>query len=282
MKHGIKLWLFTLGVMAAASGAQRIVVHGHRGAAAVRPENTLASFQEAIRSGADYIELDVAITRDDVLVVAHDPVVNVKICQGPAGKRPIRELSLREVREYDCGSLPNPVFPRQTAVPGARIPTLDEVLDLARTSQIRFNIEIKSSEKWPQYTPPPDEFARMVVAAVRKHKLEKRVLVQSFDFRVVKALTAGAPDLAVAALYSGTDRGFVEIARETGVRVVTPNFGLITAEKVKAAHEAGLQVIPWTPDRASDWDRLIDAGVDGLITNEPGLLVEHLKARGLR
>jgi glycerophosphoryl diester phosphodiesterase len=282
MQPSVRVLLLSLSLLAAAHGAQRFVVHGHRGAPALRPENTIASFQEAIRAGADYIELDVNITRDNVLVIVHDPVVNQTICRGPSGRRPIRELTLKEVKEYDCGGLPNPAFPRQTLVPGERIPTLDEVLDLARSSGIRFNIEIKSSEKRPEYTPPPDEYARMVVAAVRKHKLEKRVLVQSFDFRVVKALTSGAPDLDVAALYSGPERSFVDIARETGARVITPVFSQITPEKVKEAHQAGLRVIPWTPDRPADWDRLIDAGVDGIITNEPGLLVKHLKARGMR
>ncbi len=246
------------------------------------PENTIAAFEEGIRAGADYIELDVLATRDNVLVVTHDPVINLKICKGPGGSRPIREMTLEEVRQFDCGSLPHPDFPRQKAVPGARIPTLDEVLALAKSSNIKFNIEIKSTLQWKNYTPPPEEFSRMVIAAVRKHKLEDRVLLQSFDFRVVKAARAAAPDLTVAALYTGGDRSLVDIARETGVGMVNPNFRLVTPAKIAEAHRAGIQVMAWTPDTPADWDRLIEAGVDGIITNDPAGLIAHLKKRGLR
>lgn len=279
----MRLLLLGLIILAAMEGAQPFVVHGHRGAAAVRPENTLPSFQEAIRAGADFIEFDIQVTRDNVPVISHDPVINLEICRGPGGKHPIHELTLEEVKQYDCGSLTLKAFPRQVAVPGTRIPTLDEVLDLAKSSAIRFNIEIKSSASWPaNYTLPPGELARMVVEAVRRRKLENRVLVQSFDFRVVKAVRAIAPELTVAALYGPGDRRFADIARETGAQIVTPAFKLVTPEKVKEAHAAGVQVIPWTVDTPEDWDRLIAMAVDGIITNDPGGLVAHLKAKGMR
>jgi glycerophosphoryl diester phosphodiesterase len=280
----MKALLLTLLFAAAGAGAPPIVVHAHRGAMAVRPENTIPAFREAIRAGADYIELDVLVTRDGVPVITHDPVVNPAICRGPWEKRAIREMTLEEVRRYDCGALTLPAFPRQVAVPGTPIPTLDEVLELSRSSAIRFNIEIKSSEKWqPVWTPPPAELARLVVAAVRKHGLEKRVLVQSFDFRVVKAVKEIAPELALAALWgSGGERSFVDIARETGVRMVNPNFRLVTLEKVQEAHAAGIQVVPWTVDKPEDWDAVLAAGVDGIITNDPAGLIAHLKAKGRR
>ncbi len=274
--------LLCLLLTAGATSAPRFVVHGHRGAMALRPENTIPSFEEAIRGGADYIEVDVAVTRDNVLVISHDPVVNMEICSGPGGKTPVHELTLQQFRQYDCGGVKAKMFPRQTPLPGTRMPTLDEVLELAKSSDVKVNIEVKSSPKWVNYTPPPDEFSRMVVDAVRKHKLEKRVLVQSFDFRIVKAVRAIAPELEVAALYGPGDRTFVDVARETGVKIVTPMYTLVTAEKLKAAHDAGIKVIPWTVDKQEDWDRLIDLGVDGIITNDPGALVAHLKARGLR
>jgi len=267
---------------AVGGAAQRFTVHGHRGAAALRPENTIPSYQEAIRAGADYIEMDVAVTGDNVLVISHDPVINLDICTGAGGKRPIHELTLEQVRQYDCGSLTLKKFPRQVAVPGTRIPTLDEVLDLSKSSAIKFNIEIKSDPKWNNYTLPPDELSKRVVDAVRKHQLEKRVLIQSFDFRVVKAVRAIAPDLDVAALYGPGERSFVDIAQETGAKIITPLQSLVTAEKLRAAHEAGIQVIPWTVDKKEDWDRLIDLGVDGIISNDPGALIAHLRARGIR
>jgi glycerophosphoryl diester phosphodiesterase len=266
-----------------ASGAPKIQVHGHRGAASVRPENTMPSFEEAIRAGADYIELDVYATSDNHLVVIHDPAVNMAICQGGGGKRPIRSMTLAEVRQYDCGSLQQRAFPRVELAPGTRIPTLDEVFDLGKKHRnIRFNVEIKSSEKWKDYTPEPAEFCGMVAAAIRKHGLAKRVLVQSFDFRIVRAMKQAGPEFELAALYGPGERDFVDIAKETGVKMVNPNFKLVTEEKLKAAHAAGLRIIPWTIDTPDEWDRLLALGVDGLITNDPGALVSHLKAKGLR
>jgi glycerophosphoryl diester phosphodiesterase len=250
---------------------------------ALRPENTIPSFQEAIRAGADFIELDVYATRDDVLVVAHDPAINTEICTGAGGKRPIREMTLAEVRQYDCGLANTKSFPRQVALPGTRIPTLDEVLDLGKTSsKIKFNVEIKSSEKMKEMVLPPAEISRRVVDAIRRHKLESRAMIQSFDFRVVKATRKIAPTFTVAALYGPGERDFVDIARENDVKLVTPNFRLVTSEKVKAAHQAGVRIIPWTVDAPEDWDRMIGAGVDGIITNDPEGLVKHLQQKGLR
>src|ERR1044072_4151915 len=98
--------------LAASVWAQAIQVHGHRGARAVRPENTLPAFEYAIAHGVDYLELDLAVTRDDVLVVSHDPHLGT-VCTGPAGPDTIRQLTLNQVRRWDCGGKPNPRYPRQ-------------------------------------------------------------------------------------------------------------------------------------------------------------------------
>src|SRR6266481_3332588 len=112
------------------SPAPRILVHGHRGARAMYPENTIPAFNYAIDAGVDFLEMDVAVTKDNVLVVSHDPHMNPEICTGPHPGVAIHELTLRELREYDCGVLKNPHFPKQQPVPGTRVPTLDDVLNL--------------------------------------------------------------------------------------------------------------------------------------------------------
>src|SRR5262249_38056476 len=122
----------------------RILVHGHRGARAMRPENTMPAFEYAIEIGADVLEMDVAVTRDNILVISHDPHINPEICKGPSPGIAIHDLPLAKLREYDCGALKNPNFPKQMPVPGTRIPTLDEVLSLAARSNVQFNIETKS------------------------------------------------------------------------------------------------------------------------------------------
>ncbi|MBI4876643.1 MAG: glycerophosphodiester phosphodiesterase [Acidobacteria bacterium] len=265
-----------------AEAAPRIQVQGHRGARAVRPENTLAAFEYAIEAGADVLELDLAVTRDNVLVVAHDPVMNADLCSGPEGTRVIREMTLAELRRWDCGSKRAPGFPRQRPVPGARVPTFDEVLALAGRGGFSYNIEAKISPDTPQYTPPPGEFARLVAEAVRRHKLERRVSFQSFDFRILKAMKKIAPELPLAALWSSDPRDFAAVAREAGAQIAAPQYNLVTPEKVRAAHQAGLTVTPWTANEPAVWDLLIAAGADAIITDDPAALIAHLKARGLR
>jgi len=257
-------------------------VHGHRGARAVLPENTLPAFEYAIGCGVDAIELDVAVTRDDVVVVSHDPTLNRAICRAPDGPRVIRACTLEEVRRWDCGTLRNPRFRRQMPVPGARIPTLDEVLALSTRGQFLFNIEIKCSPEHPAWSPAPPHFAELVCAAIRRHTLENRVMVQSFDFRVLDAMRKLAPAIRLGALYVGRPKSFAAIAQQAGAEIVAPYHALVTPRQTLLAHAAGLQVLAWTANRPRDWKRLVAAQVDGIITDNPASLLQHLRDHGLR
>jgi glycerophosphoryl diester phosphodiesterase len=265
--------------LAASVWAQAIQVHGHRGARAMRPENTLPAFEYAIAQGVDALELDMAVTRDNVVVVSHDPRLSAPVCTGPRDHAVIHELTLAEVKQWDCGAKQNPLFPKQQPVPGTRMPTLDEVFDLAPRGKFLFNIETKSFPDHPELTPPPEEFARLVLAVVRKHHLESRVVLQSFDFRTLHAMKKLAPEIRRAALWEGRPRSFVEIGKEAEAQIVSPQFRLVTPEQVKAAHAASFEVLPWTPNAPADWKRLVDAGVDGIITDDPAALIAFLSPR---
>ncbi len=274
---------FVLGAGAASAmgAAPRILVHGHRGARAMRPENTLPAFEYAISIGVDALELDMAVTKDNVIVVSHDPYLQPPVCSGPRPKAAIHELTFAELRQWDCGKIRNPQFPEQTPVPGTRMPSLDEVFDLSRRGRFWFNIETKSFPDHPELTPPPGEFARMVLERVRAHRLEQRVLLQSFDFRTLHAMKELAPEIKRVALWEGDDRDFVSIARDAEASAVSPHYPLVTPGKVRAAHAAGIEVIPWTANLPADWDRLIGAEVDAIISDDPAGLLAYLKRRGL-
>jgi glycerophosphoryl diester phosphodiesterase len=275
----VAIWL----TMAIANSAPKIQVHGHRGARAARPENTLPAFEYAIGVGVDVLELDMAVTKDNVLVVSHDLEMNRKICQGPAGPTAIREMTLAQVKEWDCGTLKNPEFPNQQPVPGTKKPTLDEVFALAPKGTFEFNIETKIDAKRPALAPEPAEFAKLVVDSIRKHKLEKRVMVQSFDFRTLAEVKKIAPEIRLSALYAGLPKSFVAISKEaSGAPIVSPHYLLVTKYKVKAAHAAKLQVVPWTANTPKTWDSLIGQEVDAIITDDPAALIEYLKKKGLR
>lgn len=224
-----------------------VAVHGHRGARAVLPGNTLPGFLHAIEAGCDAIELDVLATRDDVLVVCHDPVLK---------RRVIREQTLEELR----------------------IPTLREVLELAPRGKFQFDIEVKSFPRRPRYTPPPERLAELLLEEIERFRLASRVMVLSFDFRVLRAMRHLAPATRLAALYQFGARDFVSIAHDAGAETVAPYHRLVTARKVAAAHRAGIQVVPWTANRPRDWKRLVRAGVDGIITDNPAALIEYLRS----
>jgi glycerophosphoryl diester phosphodiesterase len=208
------------------------------------------------------------VTRDEVEVVTHEPKMN----------RPIREMTLAEEELRDCGARGNPRFPEQMPAPGARIPTLDQVLELADRGRFLFNIEIKSFPERPRLTPPPERFAELVYQAIGRHKLQKRVIVQSFDFRTLHAMRNIAPEIRLGALYVGRPKSFTAIARQAGADIVAPYHRLISARRVRAAHAAGLEVITWTANHPRQWKRLIAAQVDAIITDDPGALIAYLRA----
>jgi len=278
----MKTLALLLMTTATALTAGQILVHGHRGARAVRPENTLPAFEYAIGVGVDVLELDLAVTKDDQVVVSHDPVINPQICSGPGQPRPIRTLTLAELRQWDCGGKQNPAYPKQTPVPGARIPTLDEVLALAPRGKFDFNIETKIFADRPEYTPTPEKFAQLVLDIVRKHKLESRVILQSFDFRTLHAMKALAPAIRLSALYEKGPDSFVDIGRRAGAGIVSPQVMVVTPAKVKDAHAAGLQVVAWTANTRAEWDSLIAAEVDAIISDDPAALIQYLKEKKLR
>jgi glycerophosphoryl diester phosphodiesterase len=270
------LFFCTLTALMASDSPQRILVHGHRGARAMRPENTLPAFEYAIAAGVDFLELDMAVTKDNILVVSHDPILQGPVCKGPKPMAVIHELTLAQVREYECG-VGNPNFPKQLAIPGTHVPTLSQVFDLGANNKVQFNIETKIFLDHPEYTPSPEEFCKLVLAEVRKHHLESRVILQSFDFRTLHAMKKLDPSVPRVALYTGAPKDFVAIAKEADAGIVSPEYHLVTPEQVKAAHAAGIQVVPWTSNKPEEWDQLIAAGVDAIISDDPAALIAHLK-----
>lgn len=275
--------------MPLATAAPRIQVHGHRGARALRPENSLPAFRYAMAQGVDVLELDLAVTKDDVLVVSHDPHMNPAFCQGPTGAETlIRRMTLAELRQWDCGAKANPAFPRQQAVPGTRVPTLQEVFDLVKEakSRVEFNIETKITPAHPERTPSPEKFAELVRDAVRANGMTSRVILQSFDFRTLHAMKKLEPAMRLSALYPDSPkdphRTPVDLARESGATIVSPHYSTVVAEEVADAHKAGLQIVPWTANDPAAWDKLIAAKVDAIISDDPATLIAYLKAKGLR
>jgi glycerophosphoryl diester phosphodiesterase len=284
--------------------SHEILVHGHRGARAWRPENTIPAFQFAIEHGADVLELDLAVTKDNVLVVSHNPTLwlnpehpGERVCKGPelAPGTPIHAMTLAQVRQYDCGSVALSTFPTQVAVPGTKVATFDEVLDLAKGSpandRIQFNVETKSFPNHPEVTPSPADFVALIVAAIKKHNVDPaRIILQSFDWRTLAEMRKQYPAIRLSALvgrpqydalmgHTDPTKDFTAIAKETGAEIISPDWMMVTPEQVAAAHKAGAQVAPWTPNTPEQWQKMADAHVDAIISDDPVGLLAWLRAQ---
>jgi glycerophosphoryl diester phosphodiesterase len=270
-------------------------LQGHRGARGLFPENTLEGFVAARLLGLDSFEIDIAITRDGVPVLHHDPALNPDIARWPdgswlAGRGPlIRSLSLTELAAFDVGRLrPGSAYAQtyasQAAHDGARIPTLEAVLAMDRAT--RFNIELKLLPQHPEWTVPAEEMVERVLEVVDRADAVDRITIQSFDWRAPRYVRRSRPDIrtgwltepktvAAAALWredpaatTAMDDVPAAIAAEGG-GTWTPFHADLTPSLLDRAHHLGLRVIPWTVNDPADMRRLVEWGVDGLITDWP-------------
>jgi glycerophosphoryl diester phosphodiesterase len=262
-------------------------VQGHRGARWSRPENTLSAFQFALDAGVDTLEMDLNVTRDNVLVVTHDPYLNPATCLDSRGRRirsnvMIRRLTLAELKTYDCGSLVNPLFKEQVPQPGERIPTFEEFLTWLqnhpnpRAKIVRLNVETKSEKNHPEFTPEPRVFSKMVLDMAKKFKVMDRMTLQSFDFRTLIAAREIDASTVTSALVEFRPReGLTAMASRLNVNIVSPNHEWLTEAEVASLHKAGVQVLPWTVNALQDWQRMLKLGVDGIISDNPKALLTY-------
>jgi glycerophosphoryl diester phosphodiesterase len=320
MRRIVICTIFFAAVLLVMTGtAQALDLQGHRGARGLLPENTLPAFARALSIGVTTLELDTAVTRDGVVVVSHDATLNPDITRGSDGQWLIRSdlaihaLTYAELQQYDVGRIRTLTtyaqrFSAQQAVDGARIPRLADVFALAHragNSTVRFNIETKISPEQPQHTLPPAEFARALIALVRAEKLESRVTIQSFDWRTLQVVQQEAPQIATvyltaqqswldnirardtaspwaAGFHVSRHAGSVpQMIKAAGGAVWSPYFGDVTRETVREAQQAGLKVVVWTVNEPRDITRMIDFGVDGIISDYPDRLRRIAAERGL-
>jgi glycerophosphoryl diester phosphodiesterase len=301
-----------------AAPAMAFDLQGHRGARGLAPENTLAAFAKALSIGVTTLETDLAVTRDGIVVLAHDPDLNPALVRdggawlaqrGP----PIRSLTLAELQRYDVGRVdPESSYGRQwtqqVASDGERMPTLAELFELAGkvAKPVRFNLETKITPRSGDATLDAEAFAKVVVAAVRQAGMTSRTTLQSFDWRTLVAATRIDPSLVTACLtaeggsfdtvkpdatgrspwHAGIAPGdhggsLPKMARAAGCRVWSPNHASVTRERVDEARALGLRVLPWTVNEPGDMARLIDWGVDGLITDYPDRARRVMADKGL-
>jgi len=237
-----------------------VTVCAHRGSSGTHPENTLAAFREAWRLGVDMIELDVAMTRDGALVILHDETVD----RTTDGTGKVHELSAATVRGLDAGSSKAPSFA------GERIPTLAEVLD-ETPAACRLNIHVKP------HAPSVSALVDAVAGELASRDLFATAFVTA-DASEVKLFRTRQPRLTTCNLTAqhGDGSDYIALSCELGCTICQPNNTLVTEAFCSQAHDAGLEVNPFYADDEAEMRRLIDCGVDGILTNYPARLLRLL------
>ncbi|WP_407119936.1 glycerophosphodiester phosphodiesterase [Bradyrhizobium sp. STM 3561] len=309
------LWI----LIAPAMGADvAFDLEAHRGGRALLPENTLPAFANALSMGVDTLELDVGVTADGEIVISHERGLNPDLARSSDGAyitppgTPFVRLRLDEVRTYDVGQIrPDSAyakqFPDQRAVPGTRIPTLRELFLVVRKSgntQVRFNIETKIDPNHPDEAPDPAAFVAKLLGVIETEGFSDRVMVQSFDWRTLQLVQRQAPTIPTVylTLQRGTGqtvaldkatnwtagfnpadhgRSLPRTIKAAGGAIWSPYFGDVTAALVSEAHALGLRVVVWTVNKRDDMARMIELGVDGIISDRPDLLRQVAGERGI-
>ena len=293
-------------------------IEAHRGGRALFPENTLPSFANALSMGVNTLELDIGVTSDGTIVVSHERGLNPDLARNPDGVyvappgTPFVRLRLEDVKKYDVGQIrPGSryaaQFPDQHAVPGTRIPTLREVFDLVRKSgdrNVRFNIETKIDPHHPDELPDPERFVTLLLDFLKAQKFTDRVMIQSFDWRTLQLVQKLAP--AIPTVYLTLQKGagatiFLDKASDwtagfdpaehgnsvpaaikaAGGAIWSPYFGDVDPGLIAESHRLGMAVVVWTVNKPADMARMIDIGVDGIISDHPDLLRSVAGEKGI-
>ena len=256
-------------------------LQGHRGAVGLFPENSIIGFIETVKLGVTTLEMDVVITKDNKVLVSHEPWISNKKCIDIRGNdisddiltENIYTMNFDEIKNFDCGTLPNPDHVDQKKVSVIK-PLLKEVISKVEgvsQSKIRYNIEIKSQIVGDQiFHPKFNEFVDLVVSDIRSKNIESRVTIQSFDFRVLKYLKNQYPSFKISMLVN-ENYNFSNIFDDLGFYpdIYSPNFKNLTYEIVKKVQEKKIQVIPWTVNSYDDIAKILELGVDGIISDYP-------------
>lgn len=263
----IVMSMFTTATFASnseISKRNKVVNVAHRGASGHAPENTMAAFHEAFKMKADYIEIDVQMSKDGELVLIHDTTLD----RTTNGTGYVGDHTLEELKQLDAGSWFSDEFA------GEKIPTFEEVLDAFR-GKIGILVELKSPELYPG-------IEEKVANALKERNMDKprnnKIIIQSFNHDSVLTTKALLPRIPVGVLAGMswkdvTDQELEEFASYADY--FNPNMNILDAELVDRIHDIGMDIWPYTVREKEQADRLLKLGVDGIITDFPEYVYDH-------
>jgi glycerophosphoryl diester phosphodiesterase len=265
--------------------AQMPFLQGHRGCRGLYPENSLPAFAHALEMGVRVLEMDVCLSADGQVVVSHEPYMNSLYASHPSGEPVLKseEASLNlyrmtyaEIRTYDVGKRGNRLFPEQRAVAAVK-PLLRDVLALGEAfrqktgKSIYYNIEIKSESSEYGKSQPADvaAFSKVVHAVIDGQVYWTYVVLQSFDFNVLSYWHGIWPQVTLSALVENETPAFVLSELGFTPAIYSSSYRQLDASRIAFSHANHMRVIPWTVNVREDIQKMIDLGVDGLITDYP-------------
>lgn len=261
-------------------------IQGHRGARGFLPENTIASCCEAVRRGAQGIEIDICISADSQVVVSHEPWFSTKICSDATGKPLDTEgggflkIPYSEIRKIDCGMRGNARFPTQIPQKAYK-PLLSELISAVEHYCIEnqlvkpfWNIEIKSHFLYyRKYVPTPQKFVAILKRDIQENcpiLSAERCYFSSFDPRVLRVLRHEMPDYALGFLVENPFGLSINLQRLGFVPTIfSPYFQFISPQMIRKAHRKNIKIVAWTVNNTTHQSRLKDWGIDGIITDFP-------------
>ncbi len=267
-------------------------VYGHRGARGVYPENTLEGFLYAASLGLDGIELDVVISKDNKVVVSHEPWMNPKTCTKPdhskvsfLRRKNLYRMNYADIKRYDCGLRGNPDYPHQKKI-AAYKPLLSEVIEQVEVKLKNsalplplYIIEIKSN--WitdNELHPPPEDFVKLVMDEIKPFNINSRILIQSFDMRPLNVIHKNYRGFKLGMLVRSPRFIRQRMAALSFVPYTCGSYYKLTSERwVNRIHALGMKSLVWTENEKSDMIHHIKMGVDGIITDYPAKALETVK-----
>jgi glycerophosphoryl diester phosphodiesterase len=261
---------------------------GHRGARGEAPENTIPAMLRAMQEGVNTLEMDVVVSRDSILILSHEPYFNETIChfsEQDSMENNIFHLNWEQIKKIDCGSKRNPNFPGQESESVGK-PRLIDVLSAVEEAALnlnrnspKFNIEIKSRPEWEgEFHPDHKVYAQLLLDFIKELELAERVSIQSFDPRVLQYIHQSDPEIKLVYLTEDTEKIPSEQIKELGFYpdVYSCYYPLLKEHHLRQLQSQGIDVIPWTVNEIEEAKRLMDMGVNGIITDYPAKLIGAL------
>lgn len=268
-------------------------LQGHRGARGILPENTIPSLLIALDFPITTLEFDVVVSADSLIVLSHEPWFHHEISSHPDG-RPVEpeealglnifQMTYEEISRFDVGIRGHVRFPEQQPMAVSKPLMRDAIREVeahkAATGRepVFYNIETKSHpDGYNLYTPEPQVFAELLYRELEELGVLDRVFIQSFDVATLQAMRTIDPTMPLILLVEN-ERGLDWNLEQLGFipEVYSPNFRLIDAELVSRVHGMGMRLVPWTINEKDDMLRIVELGVDGIITDYPNRATEAL------